>query len=105
MQHLIGHIGVDAGMCWIGDPCYVLPDDGSERANVSQWDEFCEIMQGQQHVAFDYTAGHEGLGVCVETGWGDGLYPVTATYDSFGKVASVTITFVDTSEEATEEED
>ena len=26
----IGSIGVDAGMCFIGDPCYTLPDDASQ---------------------------------------------------------------------------
>jgi len=23
-MELVGHIGVDAGLCWVGDPCYVI---------------------------------------------------------------------------------
>ena len=103
-KKLIGHIGVDAGLCWIGDPCYVLPDDGSQRENVQDWDEFCNIMAGHQHVSFDYSMGHEGLGVCVSTGYGDGYYPVVAEIiddpDWGRRIKSVTITFIKDDEEA-----
>ena len=92
MNKTIGFIGVDAGLCWIGDPCYVLPDDSSEREVVKDWGEFCDVMQDQTHVSWSYTAGHEGLGVCVSTG-GDGCYPVVADIGEDGSIRSVTITF------------
>jgi hypothetical protein len=28
----IGEIGVDAGLCWIGDPCYILHTDQPPKA-------------------------------------------------------------------------
>ena len=42
----IGTIGVDAGLCWIGDPCYVLPTDSEERKveEISDWSAFCDKM-------------------------------------------------------------
>ena len=45
----------------------------------------------------DWTLGHEGLGCCVSTGYGDGTYPVYALIQStpgFGKrVCAVIIDF------------
>ena len=66
---LVGHIGVDSGMCWIGDPCYI--GDGLPELDVSN-------EKGPYMKSFNYEAGHEGLGVCVSTGYGDGFYPVHA---------------------------
>ena len=93
-KKLIGHIGVDAGLCWIGDPCYVLPDD-AEGNPGADWSEFCNQLDPDNPVAksFNYKAGHEGLGVCVSTGYGDGTYPVEAEYRD-GRIASVKITFI-----------
>jgi hypothetical protein len=96
---LIGHIGVDAGLCWIGDPCYIMGDDASNR--VINWSDFCNSLDGPHPTmkSFNYTAGHEGLGVCVSTGFGDGTYPVHAVIsdeDDWGKrIKSVTITFIE----------
>lgn len=91
----IGYIGIDAGLCWIGDPCYVLPDDASQRDQVKDWSKFCIEMKGSKHKSFNYKMGHEGLGVCVSTGYGDGEYPVKATFNNEGRVASVTILFIE----------
>jgi len=88
MNKLVGNIGVDAGMCWIGDPCYVLPDDGSGRDRVRYWDLFCKTMQNKDHFSWP------GLGVCVRTGHGDGVYPVIANIED-GVVKSVTVKFVE----------
>jgi hypothetical protein len=94
---LIGHIGVDAGLCWIGDPCYIMGDDASDR--VRSWSDFCYEMDGSDMKSFNYEAGHEGLGVCVSTGFGDGFYPVHAVISDEGdwgkRVKSVTITFIE----------
>src|SRR5438270_340558 len=40
----IGEIGVDAGLCWIGDPCYILHTDQPPKAIGKSWDEFCDIV-------------------------------------------------------------
>ena len=79
---LVGRIGIDAGICWIGDPCYIL-HKGKDLPNSlgKNWDEFCEKL-GKSYPTikcFDYSEGmHSGLGCVVSTGYGDGYYPVYA---------------------------
>ena len=83
---LIGRMGVDAGICWIGDPCYVLPDDAWNNPGAD-WDGFVREMLKNSHKEFP-------AGVCVTTGYGDGEYPVYADIDKNGVVHSVTVEFV-----------
>ena len=96
---LVGHIGVDAGLCWIGDPCYIMGDDASHR--VKNWSDFCDQINHDNPTAqsFNYEMGHEGLGVCVSTGYGDGSYPVYATIiddKEWGRrIKSVTVVFIE----------
>ena len=81
----VGVIGVDAGLCWVGDPCYIIKDPGEERYKElgKDWQEFCEILHNKEQLdsaknvaGFNYDKGHAGLGVCVSSGLGDGLYEV-----------------------------
>ena len=96
----IGTIGVDAGLCWIGDPCYVVAKDCS---NVwEKWHDFCDDLrkgyppnQAPPIKQFNYALGHAGLGVCVNTGYGDGSYPVYARFGDEGRVAEVRVVFMD----------
>ena len=78
---LVGHFGVDAGLCWIGDPCYILHcEEGLPQSLGKNWMDFCGTL-GKDHPtmkSYHYQLGHEGLGVCVSTGFGDGSYPVYA---------------------------
>jgi len=90
---LIGHIGVDAGLCWIGDPCYVLPDDATENPGTD-WMDFCAKIGSEPHTSFNYQLGHEGVGVCVSTGYGDGTYPVVARIGDDGRVQAVEVVFI-----------
>ena len=99
----IGVIGVDAGLCWIGDPCYIHPDNihGNNYPHDlgRTWEEFCDKLRDQRFgTQFNYNKGHEGLGVCVSTGFGDGSYPVFAEISDegdFGKrVKKVWIEFI-----------
>ena len=94
-EKIVGHIGVDAGLCWIGDPCYVLGDDASNR--VRNFGEFIAKIGHKNYHSFDYggAANSEGLGVCISTGYGDGFYPVKAIFNEEGRVASVTVTFIE----------
>ena len=105
----IGSIGVDAGMCFIGDPCYTLPHDASQRTILDTngndlWNRIVKDMAGKDYCSLNYQPknheglgvpvyGGEGLGVCVTTGYGDGEYPVYAEIEN-GVVKSVTIKFV-----------
>jgi hypothetical protein len=102
---LVGHIGVDAGIVWIGDPCYVFHQDKPPTEIGSNWSEFCDKLDGMEHhKSFNYDLGHEGLGVCVHSGYGDGTYPVYATYED-GRVKSVTIEFMEYDDEGELEEE
>ncbi len=92
----VGVISVDAGLCWIGDPCYILHnDDGKPRDPIGKsWDEFCDKLGSANATAFEHNPGNPGLGVCVRTGHGDGFYPVQARLVD-GQVAEVRIVFID----------
>ena len=94
----IGEIGVDAGLCWIGDPCYILHTKQPPQAIGKDWSEFCAILHNDPHYPtakqFNYDHGHAGLGVTVSTGYGDGVYPVFAEINEDGRVAKVWVDFL-----------
>jgi hypothetical protein len=88
------YVGVDAGLIWIGDPCYIMGDEASNR--VEDWQEFCEKIKDHKHVSEPLG---KGVGVLVSSGYGDGQYDVsyetTSGNDAWGKrVSKVTITFI-----------
>ena len=91
----IGNVGVDAGLIWIGDPCYVLPDDATENPGAD-WSAFCDALGDAMPTekSFNFKRGHEGAGICISSGYGDGVYPVFATYNDEGRIASVTVQFI-----------
>jgi hypothetical protein len=109
MRKQIGIIGIDAGLCWIGDPCYIHPDKGEEGPKDfgKSWDDFCDNIgkknkgRNPTMAQFNYDMGHAGLGVCVSTGYGDGSYPVYAEIIKdrvWGRrIKSVTIVFIENS--------
>ena len=96
---LAGHIGVDAGLCWIGDPCHIIHStDDNSVALGKDWGEFCDKtsdgrLDHNGYQSFNYPAGHEGLGVVTSTGWGDGTYPVYVKKNKEGRVVEVRIKF------------
>ena|SRR3982751_3229234 len=75
-RELIGEIPVDAGLCWIGDPCYILhrPKKELDKDLGESWREFCKILDGADTKQFQ-------SGVVASTGHGDGRYPVYATIE------------------------
>lgn len=90
---LLGHIGVDAGIVWIGDPCYILHkennpkmiSDKNPKSIGKNWNEFCEKFFESEHdsfKSFTYDSGSEGLGICTSTYYGDGQYPVIGFFKS-----------------------
>ena len=97
----IGTVGIDAGMLYIGDPCYVI----DAALGKKPWGEFLDETYASQpdgsnalwwsvqgtlpNPAYKFTAGH-----VVTTGWGDGEYPVEVKLSKDGRVASVTVTFI-----------
>ena len=95
----VGEFCVDAGICWIGDPCYVLPNDASCADQVRDWSKFCQKIGKSDTTQFNFKQGHTGLGVCVSTGWGDGQYPVYIERNDEGRIARVFIEFIPEEEE------
>ena len=109
----IGSIDVDAGLCWIGDPCYVFHrDEGDEPENLGKnWHEFCDNVwrngEDKMFTQFNHNMGHAGLGVAVSTGYGDGTYPVEARIEDCGdwgkRIAEIRILFINEPEEQLDE--
>jgi|SRR6185312_3871311 len=99
----VGVITVDSGLCWIGDPCYVIHND-KQKALGKTWDTFCNKL-GKKYPTrkqFKHDPGHAGLGVCTSTGYGDGTYEVMAKIiedKSIGKrIAELRIIFINENE-------
>ncbi len=99
----IGQIGIDAGLCWIGDPCYILHADLLPKAVGKDWSHFCDLLDDGTYPTckqLHYDLGHAGLGVVVSTGYGDGVYPVFAEFNAEGRVARVWVEFIGQDDEA-----
>lgn len=91
----VGEIRVDAGLCWVGDPCYCVTPDADEHPTQT-WNEFCDKLQTieKRGVAqWNYKSGHRGLGVTVSTGYGDGVYPVFIRRNANGRISAVKVVF------------
>lgn len=87
----VGSVGVDAGMVWVGDPCYLSGEASLRscppRPIPSQWDQFCAWLTGavtQQHP----------LGMVIRSGYGDGEYPVSVRLTAEGQVAEMRVMFI-----------
>lgn len=110
----IGFVAVDSGQLMLCDPCYVIDFFSDEEYNPQPADEngfypfsyngacgatISNEMAGQLH----FNRGYAGAGVAFATGYGDGLYPVYATYrtsSAWGKrIAKIEIVFIDEDEE------
>jgi hypothetical protein len=87
----VGVCGVDAGLIWLGDPCYIIGKDANEQP-VETWSDFCVAIAGNDTKQFNYKGGHPGLGVCVSSGYGDGEYPVQVKRKD-GRIKEVRIKF------------
>jgi len=80
---LVGEVSVDAGLIWIGDPCYVLHKNDNNRYESigTTWEDFCKILdvKDENNETNDGKIyNFDGLGVCISSGYGDGSYPVYA---------------------------
>jgi Protein of unknown function (DUF4241) len=73
----IAAVGVDSGIIWVGDPSYTMTPD-TPFAIAGNWQEFVErTFEHQQNRVARWTKPEWGdIGVAVETGDGDGVYPV-----------------------------
>ena len=90
----IGNISVDAGCIQLGDPCYTHEEAGN-------WADYCsnELSKIDDNNK-QYTNIGDGIAVVVNSGHGDGSYPVTVTRSRNGNIASVTVTFIEGGDDA-----
>lgn len=104
----VGVIGVDSGMCWVGDPGSVIHDETPAATLGKEWHEFCELCEkggidGPKRAAqFPFEPGHAGLGVCVSSGQGDGFYDVYVRKAPDGTVAELKVVFDDNGDDETD---
>lgn len=93
-QRRMGYVGVDSGNIWIGDPCYIMGENPPEVTR--NWDHFVERMFDPRTRTTDDSFSQpvgDKLGMAIPSGLGDGIYPVYATFDEDGAVATVTVDF------------
>ena len=117
-RYKVGSVGVDAGMVMVGDPCY-LNTYGKESADGFEWVE-AEVDAQKSTKKFDYsysgacaaTLGEDSAGelgraaaVAVSSGYGDGVYPVYATYNHEGRISKLEVVFVAEDDEDFENDD
>jgi hypothetical protein len=88
---VIGHVAVDSGLVWIGDPCYILHSDDPQHSIGRSWGEFCDTIKDSTEHNFEFNRGGAGLGVVSSTKHGDGFYPVIGLYDGESKTPSAII--------------
>ena len=96
----VGVFSVDSGLCLIGDPCYHAAENRRPKALGNDWSDFCDNLKDSdfdenRHSSLNHDAGHEGFGVLLSTGYGDGVYSVYVMKDDFGHIAQVKIVFID----------
>lgn len=116
-RELIGYVPVDAGLMYVGDPCYVLGSDASSAA--SSWmDWLAEVwpatfgtakVEGDKDeslsVGYYEPKGDKSkptcTGIAVSSGYGDGCYPVYVEWAEANetggwgrRVKSVTVEFI-----------
>ena len=95
-ETLAGYVGVDAGLVMIGDPCYIVSENISHP--VHNWDTFCDSLSTNTKMSeptvksLNFPLGHEGLGVVISSGYGDGCYPVYVTKKD-GRIKEARIVF------------
>lgn len=86
----IGFITVDAGIIYVGDPCYQ-----SEDSDFKNWGNFCDKLSSSRDQGEDVTIlNHEngpGKGIVIGTAFGDGIYPVYLKKDKHGVVSQLII--------------
>jgi len=109
-EKLIGHVCVDSGQLILTDPCYLKEWKANEYVAISPHVGYrpdytyvgaCNATCSKERAGQLANALGAPLAVAFSTGYGDGTYPVYATYED-GRVLSVRVDFAD---ERPEEED
>lgn len=93
MRKQIGQISVDSGLVMIGDPCYVIHTDKPKEQLGKNWEEFCKIIGDKDVTNFSHRQQDGEMATVLYTPWGDGVYPIYATYSKNGRIKKVEIVF------------
>ncbi len=83
----VGYVGVDSGMIWVGDPCYIMPDSSAINPGAD-WNEFCNKINDAVP-----TQNWDEIGISIHQFGGDGSYPVFIRRGKDGLVSDVRISF------------
>ena len=91
-RKIIGQVGVDSGSILISDPSYI------NDAFSIQGDDIYDIYPDKQRHRQISTRKTKNtirvlIAMTLQTGYGDGVYPVTAHYNKDGRIAKVEIVF------------
>jgi hypothetical protein len=91
-KKLIGTVFVDAGIVMVADPCYTLPDDGTNRTDVAtDWPTFIDRLYTGDKMNHEPLG--RGIGIVVPSGSGDGEYPVYVVENDQGGVVQLIVDF------------
>lgn len=95
-NELIGYIGNDSGQMMLTDPAYVLlPDTHPQPPGMAYEDACAETLSTHRSgILTTDRANGNGLAAVVETGYGDGTFPVYVTRTPEGRIASLTVRFI-----------
>ena len=97
----VGVMSVDSGSCLVGDPCYFV-------GKKETWHDFHDTLDEggyfEKHsVQLKHELGHDGRGVVVSSGFGDGNYEVfikTEKIEGWGeRVKELKVVFIPDEEE------
>jgi len=93
---LVGEIGVDSGLVFVGDPCYFK--HSKALCNPDHWEDIIkERKRNDWKPAQFYSDDMNGhtfpMGVITPTNYGDGSYPCYITLDSEGRPTKLEVIF------------
>jgi hypothetical protein len=91
----VGTVDVDSGLTWIGDPCYIIHKKKKDipRTLGKNWEEFCSKLR-PEYTPFGHSKiNTEGLGMAIQSGYGDGTYPVYVRRDDEGVIIEIRVRF------------
>lgn len=90
----VGTVGVDTATLLITDPAYLEHWGHDDASGAYSLDGLRAEMMGRNSASLRFPLGHDGAGVAVSTGYGDGIYPVQIARTEDGHVAAVRVVFI-----------
>lgn len=96
----IGYVAVDSGQLMVGDPCYLkdwkdteFSERDEKKAGEYSYEGACNATLSEEGAGQLRFKGSRisGAGVVFSSGYGDGSYPVFATYNDEGRIIKVEV--------------